>query len=221
MVPAAELRAIPLLSELGDGELEHIASACRSQKIAKGSFIVHVDDPGPSLFFLIEGEAKATLMSEQGKEIVLAYLAQGDFFGELALLTGEDRSANVVALSDSVVVSLPAEDFHRQIRENAGFAAAILRELAVRLRSATTKIGELALYDVTQRVTKTLQSMSSAEEKDGRQIWVISKRPTHQELAAVVGTSREMITRALRALEDEGLIVNEGRRIEIHRKLHP
>lgn len=215
MTALHELRAIPLFTELNDEELTHLHGALRERRAPRGSYIVYVEDPGPSMMFLVEGRAKVNLLSNDGKEVVLAHLADGDFFGEIALLTGEDRSANVVALTDCKLLVLNAEDFSRHISRFSGLAHAMLKELALRLRSATLKIGDLALYDVYRRVARTLRSMGEKRRVADKDVWVIEERPTHQELASMVGTSREMVTRALKGLEEDRCIVIDGKRIEL------
>ena len=215
MISLSELRKIPLLVELSDEELMRLANVLKERRTPKGSYIVYVEDPGPSMMFIAEGKVKINLISNDGKEVVLATLEEGDFFGEIAVLTGEDRSANVVALSDCRLFVLGSDDFNRHILENSGLTRAMVKELALRLRTASTKIGDLALYDVYRRVARTLRGMGKPTMKDGREIHIIEERPTHQELASMVGTSREMVTRALKGLEEDRCIAVEGKHIEV------
>lgn len=212
-----ELRQVPLFAEISDEELTHLLGMLRERRAPRGSYIVYVEDPGPSMMFLIEGKAKVNLLSNDGKEVVLAHLSDGEFFGEIALLTGEDRSANVVAITDCKLLVLNTEDFKRHIAKYSGLAHAMLKELAERLRSATLKIGDLALYDVYRRVARTLKSMGEKQRIGDRDAWVINERPTHQELASMVGTSREMVTRALKGLEEDRCIIIDGKRIELYK----
>jgi len=217
MIAEHQLREIPLLSELESEELLRLANMMKERRAPKGSYLVYYEDPGPSILFLIQGKAKVTLDSSEGKEIVLFNLSKGDFFGELAVLTGEDRSANVVATSDCRLFVLNAEDFRQHIKENNGLALAIMKELALRLRAASTKIGDLALYDVYRRVARTLKSMASSVMFDEEEVLRIEERPTHQELANMVGTSREMVTRALKGLEEDGCIIISNKAIEVRK----
>ncbi|MFN8389571.1 MAG: Crp/Fnr family transcriptional regulator [Bdellovibrionota bacterium] len=215
MITADELRNIPLLAGIPDVEIVELAKVLKERRAPKGSFIVYAEDPGPSMMFIAEGKVKINLTSKDGKEVVLATLAEGDFFGEVALLTGSERSANVVATTECRLYVLNEEDFNRHLSLYTGFARVMLRELALRLKAASTKIGDLALYDVYRRVARTLKSMATGETRDGKEVFVISSRPTHQELAAMVGTSREMVTRALKGLEEDRCIVITGKRIEL------
>jgi CRP/FNR family cyclic AMP-dependent transcriptional regulator len=215
MIHADDLRKIPLLTELPTEEIAELAAALKERRAPKGSFIVYAEDPGRSMMFIAEGRVKINLTSKDGKEVVLATLAEGDFFGEMAILTGSERSANVVATTECKLYVLNEEDFNRHLSRFPGLSRVMLREMALRLRAASSKIGDLALYDVYRRVARTLKSMGTPVQKDGVEIFVISERPTHQELAAMVGTSREMVTRALKGLEEDRCITISGKRIEV------
>ena len=217
MIPVSELKKFPLLVELSEAELSNLGAVLKERRAPKGSYIVYAEDPGPSMMFIAEGKVKINLMSNDGKEVVLANMDEGEFFGEIALLTGSDRSANVIALTDCRLFVLHEEDFTNHLTQFTGLARGMLRELAYRLRAASSKIGDLALYDVYRRVARTLKSMGTPKDLDGKEIHVIDERPTHQELAAMVGTSREMVTRALKGLEEDRCIVVEGKRIEVHK----
>ncbi len=210
-----QLREIPLLNDLDEVEILKLSALVKERRSPKGSYIVYVQDPGPSIMFLVQGKAKVTLNSSDGKEIVLYNLTKGDFFGEIAVLTGEDRSANVVATSDCKLLVLDSADFKRHVNENPGLSFALMKELALRLRAASAKIGDLALYDVYRRVARTLKSMAKPEVEGDEEALVIDERPTHQELANMVGTSREMVTRALKGLEEDGCITVESKRIKV------
>jgi CRP-like cAMP-binding protein len=216
MASIEKLKEIDLLSDLEDAELQALLSVITTKNAAKGSFIVCADDPGASLMFVSSGLVKISLMSNDGKEIILAHLGKGEFFGELAMLTGEERSANVIAAEDSEILALSAEDFKQHILANTGLSLALMRELAVRLRNATSKIGDLALYDVYRRVARTLKSIGTLHTEGDKRYYVIEKRPTHQDLASMVGTGREMVTRALKGLEEDGCITIDGKRLTLH-----
>lgn len=210
-----QLKQIPLLKEIDQEELDKLALLVRKRRAVKGEHVIFAEDPEKSLMFIVEGQVKVSLVGDVGKEVILAYLGKGDFFGEMALLTGDTRSADVVAAADCTILSLSERDFEEHILENPGLSVALLKELAGRLRCASRKIGDLVLFDVYRRVARTLRSLAEEEECDGQKVLIVKKRPTHQELASLVGTSREMVTRALKELSEEGCIEIEGRRINI------
>lgn len=215
MISPDELKKIPLLSQLSDNELNQLGTILKDRRAPKGSYIVSHEDSGPSMMFILDGKVKVNLLSRDGKEVVVATLHEGDFFGEIAVLTGEERSANVVAVTECRIFVLQKEDFEDHLLKYPGLARVMLKEMAIRLRQATSKIGDLALYDVYRRVARTLRSIARVENKDGKEIHIIDDRPTHQELASLAGTSREMVTRALKGLEEDRCIIIEGKRIEI------
>jgi len=215
MANLSEIRTIPLLAGLSDGELEKLSPLLIERSAAKGSYIVYKDEPARSIFFVLSGEVKINLVSPEGKEIVLAFLKAGEFFGELAILTGEERSANVVATTDCRLLALSENDFKANVLGIPGFALAMMASLAERLSEATIKIGDLALFDVYRRVARSLKSLGEKLETDQGIIYRIAQRPTHQELASIVGTSRGMVTRALKGLEEDGCILVEGKEIRL------
>ncbi len=217
MIPEHQLRTLPVFSELEGSELEKLGAAMVERRVPKSSYIVYEGDPGPSMMFLFEGKAKVNLVSNEGKEIVLAMYEPGDFFGEISVLTGEDRSANVVALTDCRLFALPGEEFKRHISGENGLAACMMREMALRLRASSMKIGDLVLFDVYRRVARTLKSLARPTTVNGEERLVIQDRPTHQELANIVGTSREMVTRALKGLEEDECILIDSKRIEFRK----
>lgn len=208
------LKRVPLLASLDPDELERLSEVVVTKQARKNAYIVHADDPGASIMFVVEGAVKVTLTSSDGKEVVLALLQQGDFFGEISVLTGEDRTANVVAIDPTVLAVLSREQFEQHILSHTGLSAALLRAMGLRLKAASEKIGDLTLLDVYRRVARTLCYLADlGGNPDGERI--IEKRPTHQELAGMAGTSREMVTRALKALEEDGHIKVDGKRITV------
>lgn len=217
MISEHDLREIPFLQELSREELAKLISVLKERTVSAGNYILYAEDPGPSLMFISHGEAKVNLLGADGKEIVIALLGQGDFFGEIAILTGEDRTGNVVAETDCRLFVLAKEDFEKHVLSNSGLALSMLKSLALRLRASSLKIGDLALFDVYRRVARTLKSIATRTEENGEEVYVIDKRPTHQELAAMVGTSREMVTRALKGLEEDGCVVTEGKRVLVRK----
>jgi CRP/FNR family transcriptional regulator, cyclic AMP receptor protein len=205
------LRQIGLFRSLENEELRRLSPLLKERRAPRGSYIVYADDPGPSVMFILDGRVKITLVSPKGKEVIIASLGKGEFFGEIALLTGDDRSANVVAVSDCHLLVLSAEDFKKHILNNSGLALELMKELALRIRTSSIKIGDLALYDVLERVLRTLRALG---RNDGDK-FVVRGRPTHQEIATMIGTSREMVSRALKSLEDQGIIAIEGKTVTI------
>ena len=182
----------------------------RLRKHPKGSVILFEDDPGAALYVVIEGQVKVVLIGEAGREVILATLADGDFFGEMSLIDDEPRSAHVIAMENSKLLVLLRDDFQRCLEDNPRIALGLLRALTKRLRLADSKIGGLVLLDVTGRVARLLLEM--ADENDGV---VISRKVTHHQIAQMIGSSRETVSRTMRSLAEEDLIEVAGKTITV------
>jgi CRP/FNR family cyclic AMP-dependent transcriptional regulator len=146
-----------------------------------------------------------------GREVILAVLGPGDFFGELALIDDAPCSASVMTLEESEFVSIGKTEFRKVLVSSPGMAVHLLKALAGRLREADLQIESLALKDVQGRVEQVLRSLA---EPEGQEL-VIPPRITHRDIAAMVGATREVVTRAFRALEDKGVVRIEGRRVTL------
>lgn len=210
------LRKVPLFSSLGNEELDAIARVTFAKRFSRDHLIFLADEEGDTLFIIIRGKVKATQFSESGKEIIFSMLGEGDFFGDMSLLDGRPRSASVVTVEDSELLLLRRSDFHRLIETHPKIALTLLKELTTRLRRADERIQSLALLDVAGRVAGILLQIAdeSGREAPGGGIFIRS-RPTHQELANMVGTTRETVTRILKQMEGRGYIAMTGKSITI------
>lgn len=213
------LRKIELLNPLSDEELSRVSTLLKERRAPRGAVLVVADEPGPNVFFLFSGEAKVSVLGNDGKEFLITILEEGDIFGELSVLTGEERSANVVALTDCHLGIISSDDFLLLLKEIPTLSQSLLKILAHRVRQSSAKLGELALLDVTERVKQTLISLAVKKVVDGKEVLFLDKRPTHQMLASMVGTSREMVTRALGLLEEAKELKLEGKAVYFYSKL--
>ena len=139
LVPA--LRRVPLFAELSDAEIERVAELARERTYPKSSVILFEDDPGDALYVVVTGRVKVVLVGEDGREVILSVLKDGDFFGEMALIDDEPRSAHVIAMEDASLLVLRREDFQQRLREAPGMAVGLLRALSRRLGEGGGKIG--------------------------------------------------------------------------------
>lgn len=201
MALAPILRKVPLFADLSEAEIGRIAEATRERSYPRNSVILFEDDPGDALYVVVTGLVKVVLIGEDGREVILSVLKEGDFFGEMALIDDEPRSAHVIAMEDANLLVLRREDFHQRVREVPTISVSLLRTLSRRLREADEKIGGLVLLDVNGRVAKLLLRL--ADEQDGVHI---TRRITHHTIAQMVGSSRETVSRTIRDLADRGLI---------------
>jgi CRP/FNR family cyclic AMP-dependent transcriptional regulator len=200
------LRNVPLFSGLDDLELEKLSKVSGRKRVERGAFIVRSGESTDSLYFLLVGRAKVTNVDEDGREIILAWLGPGEFFGEMGLIDGSPRSANVVAAEACELLFLSKEAFQRCLQDNFQVAQKLMKTLVMRLREADRKIESLALLDVYGRVARLLLDMS--EVADGRR--VIRKKMSKQDMAKMIGASREMVSKVMRDLELSGYICYEG-----------
>jgi CRP-like cAMP-binding protein len=210
MSAADVLRRVPLFSDLAEAELARFAEVLREREYPKNSVILFEDDPGDALYVVSTGQVKVVLIGEDGREVILSVLTDGDFFGEMSLIDDEPRSAHVIAMKDSHLLVLRREDFQAQLEVQPKIALKLLRVLVQRLRRADEKIGGLVLLDVNGRVARLLLDM--ADEGGGPKI---TRRLTHHTIAQMIGSSRETVSRAMRELVGRGLIEVTRREISI------
>jgi len=209
------LKRIPIFANMGQEELSGLAEKAIRKKFSRDTIIVSEGDDGDSLMIILSGQVKVTLLSEDGKEIILSILREGDFFGEMSLLDGEPRSATVIAMKESSLLIIQRQNFLKQIDENPSLAKAILVEMSMRIRRADRRIGGLVLLDVYGRVATFLLELASMEGKKVEGGILIEKRPTQQEIASMLGASRETVSRVLNDFSRRGIIIMDGKSIMI------
>ena len=205
-----DLKRVPLFSDLTEAELARFTEVVREREYPKNSVILFEDDPGDALYIVSSGQVKVVLIGEDGREVILSVLSDGDFFGEMSLIDDEPRSAHVIAMKDSHLLVLRRDDFQHQIQQLPSIALKVLKVLVGRLRRADAKIGGLVLLDVNGRVAKLLLDL--ADESGGPRI---TRKLTHHTIAQMIGSSRETVSRAMRELTDRGLIDVSRREITI------
>ncbi len=204
--PHAFLRNVPIFSGFNDDHIENLSKLVKLQTFKGEEIIFNQEDKGDALFIIQTGRIKVSLFSEAGKEIILSILKEGDFFGEMALIDGEPRSANVTAIDPTELLILERIDFMNYLKQSPDLTLMLLIEMSRRLRIADDKIGSLALLDVYGRIARYLIKLAKAEGKITKEGIVIVNRPTHQEMAGLVGTSRETVSRTLTDLQKRGVI---------------
>ncbi len=212
------LRAVSIFADLDATALPALERLAEPREYPDGSVIVSQDDPGDALFVLVSGKVKVVLYGDSGREIILSiFKTPGDFFGEMSLLDNEPRSATVIADERSRLLVLSRRDFQAHIEGHPRSALRILTELSRRLRRADSVIGNLALLDVYGRLAGKLRELAAAEGEETEDGVVLRQRPTQAEIAAMIGTSRETVSRALSDLARRGHVVVTGRRLVLRR----
>jgi len=207
------LQTVPLFSELSEEALATLSRLAARRRYPKDTVVFFENEEGDSLFMILEGRIKVTILGDDGREIILTMLGPGDLFGEMALLDYEPRSATAIAVEESELLSLQRADFQTVLGDNPEVSSALIKVLSARLRRANHQISTLALLDVYGRVARVILDMAREEGRRLKDGQIAFRRATHQEIANRIGTTRETVTRMLKDLERQGLIRVEGREI--------
>jgi len=196
--------------------LEGFLSHCHRRKYAAKSTVVHAGTASEALYYLIKGSVTVLIEDDDGREMIVAYLNAGEFFGEMGLFSQEEsRSACVKARTECEIAEISYTKFRELVKENPSILFALSGQLVSRLRETTKKVGDLAFVDVTGRVAHALLELSQQPDAmthpDGMQIKV-----TRQEIGRIVGCSREMVGRVLKILESQGYVSAKGKTMVVY-----
>lgn len=209
------LKNVPLFAALSDTDIANIEQHAVTRNFAKRTILINEGDHTNSLYVIISGKVKIYCSDDQGKEIIIATLGPGEYFGEIALIDDAERSASVMTLEDSSFSVISKESFKQALSQYPEIAISIIKENTHRLRSMVDNVKNLALLDVYGRVAKTLLSM--AEESDD--FMVIHEKLTQQDIANRVGASREMVAKIMKDLTTGGYIEVHDKEIIIRKRL--
>ncbi len=196
--------------------VEQFLTACHRRRYPAKSTIIYAGDDCDSLYYVIKGSVTVVIEDDNGREMIVAYLNDGDFFGEMGLFDIEGaRSAWVRAKTECEVGEISYSKFNELSLQEPHIIKAIGTQMAERLRNTTRKVGDLAFLDVTGRVARTLLDLSKEPDAmthpDGMQIKI-----TRQEIGRIVGCSREMVGRVLKGLEEQGLVSVKGKTMVVY-----
>jgi CRP/FNR family transcriptional regulator, cyclic AMP receptor protein len=204
MVSNLELiRRVPLFSMLTAVQAESVAQGVVKNRFKRGEAIVEQGKKSNALFIILTGRARVMTTDQRGREVILATMQPGDYFGEMSLIDNEPHSATVRAEVQTDVLVLGRLEFAACLPESGSMAYSVLRGLVQRLRHADRKIESLALMDVYGRVAKALLEFSSVDSLGNS---VIRDKVSRQDLAKMVGASREMVSRVMKDIEERGFI---------------
>ncbi len=213
------LERVPLFEGLSGEALDNLVQATTRKSYPKDTTLVEENESGETLYMILSGKVKVTNIGHDGKEVILAILGEGEFFGEMSLLDKEPRSANVITTDRTEMMTLRRKEFMNLLENNKEILSKVLAVLAGRLRHANAQIRSLALLDVLGRIARLLLDIA---QKEGRELLdgsVVFRRPTHQEIASMVGTSRETVSRMIGDLSRDGYIKISGKDIIIRDSL--
>ena len=197
------LRRVPLFTLLTVAQAEVISGAVIKQRFKRGEALVAQGQKSDALFILLTGRARVMTSDSRGREVILATLAPGDYLGEMSIIDNQPHSATVRAEEQTDVLMLGRAEFARCLTENASMSLVVMRGLVKRLRHADRKIESLALLDVYGRVAHALLDFAVSDTQGQR---VIKEKISRQDLAKMVGASREMVSRVMKDLEERGFI---------------
>ncbi|MBI2753504.1 MAG: Crp/Fnr family transcriptional regulator [Betaproteobacteria bacterium] len=214
-VSTTVLRTVPLFAGFPDDQLRTRSSVVTRRTVPRGAVIIVEGDPTDSLYIVISGRMRVLMSDADGKEVILAILGPGEFFGEMGLIDDSPRSATVMAVEACELIVITKRDFKKCLSENFEMAMTVMRGLVRRLREADRKIGSLALLDVYGRVAHLLIDM--AEMVNGQRI--VTRRLPKQDIAKMIGASREMVSRVMRDLQLGGFIEVRGSQILLRDKI--
>jgi CRP-like cAMP-binding protein len=210
-------RKFTLFAELDERELTSVAAVAKVRRYAKDDVVFHADESGDIFCLIKEGQVKVTMISPEGKEIILSLLGPGDFFGEMALLDNEPRSATIIATEPLEIITIWRSDFLHILSENFSITQKVLAELSRRLRNASNRIESLATMDVYGRLARFFLDAARDRGKVLDNGYVAVTRPTHQSIANMIGTSRETVSRLIHDLMKQNLLLSEGKTIYLRK----
>lgn len=209
------LKKVPLFASLSEADLQNLASLLRWKGIGKGEILFRQGDEGTALYIIMQGRIKISL-SRRMEKMTLAILGQGEFLGEMALLDGQPRSADAVALEDSHLYALNRKDFLSFLINNEHAVRAILNSLSVRLRKTDDLLAEMCFLSLSARLAKKLVELAESQVPDDKNCRECILKISQQELGDILGVSRESINKELKILRDKGILATSRNFIHIY-----
>jgi CRP/FNR family cyclic AMP-dependent transcriptional regulator len=211
------LKSVPLFGSFPEDQLRALSTMVTRRQAPRGTAIMHEGDPTDALYIVMSGRLKVMMGEADGKEVILGIIGQGEFFGEMGLIDDNPRSATVIAIEPCDLLVVSKRAFKKCLNENLSLAMAVMRVLVQRLRTADRKIGSLAMLDVYGRVARLLLDMS--ENVNGQKI--VTRRLSKQDIARMVGATREMVSRVMKDLETSGYFEVRGSTIVLRDTIPP
>jgi CRP-like cAMP-binding protein len=197
------IRRVPLFSMLTPHQAESLVEAVSKKRFKRGDFLVEQGKKSNALYIILAGRSRVVMTDSKAREVIIATMRAGDYVGEMSLIDGEPHSATVVADQQVDALVLGREDFLRCLSENSAMSFVVMHELVQRLRRSSQKISSLALVGVYGRVATVLLDSAVADEQD---VLMIREKVSKQDIAKMVGASREMVSRVMKDFEERGFI---------------
>src|SRR5665213_3307841 len=206
MIDAASIRRVPLFRDFGDAEVAGIAATVSGRTYTKHEFIVREGDPGSTFFFLVKGSVSVCRIMADGREMILAILKEGDFFGEMAMFDSSLRSASIKTLTDVEVGAIRYADFLVLLDAKPRIGRSLVIALSERLRAANALIAATTSQDIRARLASLLLNLAEQFGESVDNGTRITLRLTNQEMANMIGTTRETVNRTLNRFWDDRLV---------------
>lgn len=210
----AMLSSIKEFQNLSKSGLEQVAQSCLWHRYEDGEEVIHFQDTSNSVFFVAQGEIRVTYHALSGHEVILCDLDAGEMFGELTAIDGESRSATVIAKKNALLASMTAADFKNILFASRQVAEAILQRLSAEVRRLTERVYDFSTLTVSNRIQAQLLRLAR-DHMTGPNTAVISPAPTHFDIANLVSTHREAVTREFSNLTKSNLIHRESHELQI------
>jgi len=209
------LSTVSIFSEIDKDSLVEVSKITTERSYPKGSMIILEEEYGDKLFIVQSGTVKITRVNDEGKEVILALLGSSEIFGEMAILDGESRSANVLAQETCSLLVISSEDFINILKKNFKVSFALMSELAKKLRKSDLQIEALSLSDAEHRIGVSILNLAEDMGVIRNGKVTIQNLPFQQDIANMAGTSRETVSRVMKTFEDRNLILKEGHTVVI------
>ena len=209
------LTTVPIFAEIDQNSLIEVSKITTERSYPKGSMIILEEEYGDKLFIVQSGTVKITRVNDEGKEVILALLGSSEIFGEMAILDGESRSANVLAQEACSLLVISREDFINILKKNFKVSFALMSELAKKIRKSDLQIEALSLSDAEHRIGVSILNLAEDMGVIRNGKVTIRNLPFQQDIANMAGTSRETVSRVMKTFEDRNLILKEGHTVVI------
>jgi CRP/FNR family cyclic AMP-dependent transcriptional regulator len=194
------LARVPFFRSLDRAAIKALDARCTWRRVREKDWIIDYQDEGIDVFFVTGGVVRVLIYAKSGREVILADLGAGGFFGELAAIDGKPRSAGVLAVTDAVMASMPGAVFMEMLRMHPEVCMQVLKLLAARVRALDNRVLEYSSLNVRQRIHAELLRLSRPDPGDNNRA-IVSPPPIHADIAARVSTHREAVAREMKRLE--------------------
>ncbi len=209
------LKDVNIFSHLSDEKINEIKKYFTLREYPKGSMIILEEEYGDVVFLVKKGTVKITRVNDEGKEVILSLMGENDMVGEMSVIDGESRSANVLAQENCELYAIRSEDFLRLLKENFEISFSLMGELANRIRKSDQHIEALSLSDAEHRIGVSILNLAEELGVIVKGKVTIDNLPFQQDIANMSGTSRETVSRILKLFEDRNMLIKKGHKLMI------